>query len=175
MPRPTIEQIRSLGDFQTIFRWNISMLEEPTALPNLISKDKFNFLCETATVPKATLNTYEVNIRGHKIHNNGIMTYDNTITLTMAETVSADIRKFIRRWREAYWQTRTGRASGDTNSLKAKFSLELLDNTDTVDWRIILVGCLLQDHDLGQLDGVSSDSMRPTLTFMYDYYDDGQA
>ena len=172
MARPFLSQIRSIGDFATIFRWNMTIVQAPSVGGTYISDTDMNYRCESTTIPKATNNTFEVNIRGHKTLNNGIVNYDNTLSLTFVDTVDNKLRNFFKTWREALWTPDTGAAKGTTNELKAKFLLQLLDNTDAPKWSITIHGVMLQDYDFGTLDGTSSDAIRPTVTFTYDYFED---
>lgn len=173
MARPSINDIRALPDVAQLFRWNLILAQTPTgvAAPN----EALNIRCETTTIPKATNNAFEVNIRGHKVFQNGILTYDNSYTLTFVETVDNMVHQFFKSWRELIWQTQTGVAQLPTNQLKGEFILQRLNNQDTPIWVYNMHGVLLQDYDVGTLDNASSDSLKPTITFHYDYFDDQPA
>jgi len=173
MARPTITDIRSLPDVAQVYRWNLLMASVPTSVQAQINA--MNIRCETTTIPKATNQTFDVNIRGHQVVQNGIVVYDKTLSLTFIETVDNTIHNFFKSWREAIWKTRTGVAAFPTNQLKGEFILERLNNQDIPIWRYQLHGVMLQDYDVGSLDGTTSDGIKPSVIFAYDYFDDGAA
>lgn len=173
MARPSITEVRSLPDVAQLFRWNLIIASAPTGVA--APANGLNIRCETTTVPKATNQTFDVNIRGHQVGQNGILIYDKSFTLTFVETVDNMIHNFFKTWREQMWATRTGVAAFPTNQLKGEFILERLNNQDQAIWRYALHGVLLQDYDVGTLDNAGSDAIKPTLIFAYDYFDDGAA
>jgi hypothetical protein len=160
-----------------LFRWNLIVANVPSGvtISGTSPTDPLNIRCETTTIPKATNSAFEVNIRGHKVFQNGILTYDNSYTLTFVETVDNTVHTFFKQWRDLIWQPHTGVAQLPTNQLKGQFILQRLDNEDNPIWVYNMYGVLLQDYDIGTLDNVSSDSIKPTLTFHYDLFDDGPA
>lgn len=173
MARPSLSDIRSLPDVAQLYRWNLIIAQAPTGVT--APSQALNLRCETTTIPKATNSTFEVNVRGHKVMQNGILTYDHSLSLTFIETVDNTVHQFFKTWREQMWATRTGVAAFPTNQLKGEFILERLNNQDAAVWRYAMHGVMLQDYDVGTLDNVSSDGLRPTLTFTYDFFDDGAA
>lgn len=173
MPRPTIGQIRGVGDFQTVHRWNMRFASFPligAGLATPVAED-LNLRCESATVPKLTTQSIEINIRGHKVKQPGISNYDNVWTLTFVETVDTKIRSFFKGWRESIWQTRTG-ITADKADLEATVILEQLNNQDDTVWQYTLFGVYLEDGDFGSLDGATSDAQKPNFTLSYDFFDD---
>lgn len=171
MSRPTIEQLRGLGDFQTLYRWNLELSSPPSAIAAPPTED-LNLRCETTELPKMSNQSIPINIRGHRIKQPGIGEYTGTLTLTFTETVNNTIKTFLKNWREAIWSTETGVWLGDINSLKAEIKIIQLNSQDNGVWEYLLVGCYLEDYDLGQLTGDGSDIQRPSMTVSYDYYKD---
>jgi hypothetical protein len=172
MARPQIEQIRGLGDFASLFRWNLTFAQFPTGVTGLPSIDEVNLRCESTDIPKSTNQKFEVGIRGHKIRRNGIQEYSPTLTFTFVETVDNKIHNFIRNWREAIWATKTGVQSGPSSTLQAIILIQRLDNLDNPIWEYKLNGSWLEDYEFGQLDGQTSDAMKPQMIISYDYFDD---
>lgn len=175
MARPTIENIRQLSDYQTLYRWNLNFTTKPAAVAGFPDSNDLNLRCESSSIPKSSIQNTEVMIRGHKVMQPGILQYDNTLTLTFLETVDTKIRSALKAWREALWATKSGVAAGNRRSLAATVMLEQLDNQDNVVWRITLYGVYLQDYDLNQLDGQNNDAQKPQMTLSYDYFEDAPA
>jgi len=49
------------------------------------------------------MSNVEVQLRGHKVFNSGIMDYGNSMTITFVETEDNMILKLIKAWREIMW------------------------------------------------------------------------
>jgi len=173
MARPKIENIRSLGDFATLFRWNLKVSTPPAVAPEF-NTNTTNLRCESTNIPMLSGQSMELNIRGHTVKQPGIYRYNGQITLTFVETVDAKIHKALRAWREACWQAKTG-VTQLKSDLEAVLVLEQLNNQDEVIWSYVLYGCFYEDGDFGQLDGTSGDAQRVTLTCSYDYFEDNPA
>lgn len=171
-PRPTIENLRQVGDYQSLFRWNLIFSAKPSGVPGLADTDALNFRCESTDLPKLSDSKMEINIRGHKVYQPGIHNYSGSITLNFAETVDSTIKKFIKAWRDAKWAVRTGQAAAPVSALKGVITLHQLNNQDVAVWEYKLHGVMIEDYELGQLDGQSSDIQRPSMTVSYDYFED---
>jgi len=172
MARPTIENIRGIGDFATLYRWNLTFITLPPAVADF-NKEDLNFRCESFTLPKLTGSTIDVSIRGLKVRQPGIYDYERDITLTFAATVDGKIHNFFRKWREAIWVTGEGRSAFSKAQLQADINLTQLNNEDKPFWEFILVGCFLQSFDFATMTSAESDIQKPTLVLNYDYFKDG--
>jgi len=172
MPRPSIDQIRSVADFTTLFRWNLTFAKFPSAVASPPNTEDLNIRCESAELPRLTGQTIIQNVRGHQVKQSGIHNYVDSITLTFIETVDNIIHNFLKNWREAAWETKSGIAV-PKNELEAIVILQRLNNQDVPIWEYKLIGAFLQDFDLGgTLDGVTSDSLKPQMILAFDYFDD---
>ena len=172
MARPTIENLRSLGDFATLFRWNLTFAQFPGAVASPPDLVDLNLRCESTTLPKGSQAMVETNIRGHKKRSNGIFSYEGSITFAFVETVDNLVAQFIKDWREAAWVPKTG-VSAPQSELEAIILIQRLDNEDNAIWEYKLTGCCLEDNDAGgTLDGSTSDHLKPGMTISYDYFEE---
>lgn len=175
MARPTLDQLRGIGDFATLYRWNLSFPQFPSAIVAPGSED-LNLRCESAELPQRTGETIEQMIRGHRTRHPGIYKSVGSLTITFAETVDNTVALFLKSWREACWNV-GGTTSGATvpkSELEAIVRLELLDSSDSPRWEYKLIGAFYEDGEGGGvLDGSTSDFLKPTLVLSYDDYTEG--
>lgn len=166
MPRPTQENLRALPDFQTVYNWSVRPVRVPAGIiipPNL------DFQCQTSTIPTSSNQTIDVDVRGHKIHQTGIESFDGTFDLQLVETVDSAIAEWFKTWRAARWQTNTGIAR-TRNEASIDFQLQLLNRQDEPTRLFTMIGGILSTYTIGDLSGDSSDIIRPTASIMYDYF-----
>tara|TARA_Y100000310_G_C20625928_1_gene785876 strand:+ start:61 stop:582 length:522 start_codon:yes stop_codon:yes gene_type:complete len=170
MAKPTIENIRAINDFATLFRWEMAFPTKPQGIT--IQDADLNFRCETAVLPKATGASIEANIRGHKVRQPGIYTYNNPITFTFIETVDNKISTFLKEWRDLCWEADSGKTESVQN-VKGDIQLFRMDQMDKAIWEYKLIGCFLEDYEVGgDLGGDTSDFLKPQLSISYDYFTD---
>lgn len=174
MVRPTIDQVRSVADFTNIYRWNLVFAQFPAAVANPPALEDLNLRCESSELPRLTGQTMQHNLRGHQVRQSGIYNYSDSLTLTFIETVDNVVHNYLKAWREAMWETKTG-VTQPKADCEAIILLQRLNNQDDPIWEYKLVGAFLQDFDFGgTLDGVTSDSLKPQLILTYDYFEDKQ-
>lgn len=170
--RPSVETLRSLGNFTQLFRWTVEFEKFP-ALVTGYTSDDINFRAVSATQPALNVPAAEIQIRGNKVFEHGIGEYVNPFTLTCAETVDNKISKFIHEWQEACWQTADG-STGKSNpkhDVEAVILLTRLDNMDNPIFRYKLIGAILVEPDPGgDLDEATADPLKPVLNIQYDYF-----
>jgi hypothetical protein len=173
MPRPTIDQIRGLGDFATNYQWNVIISGVPNAVSFPDSQD-INLRCQSSTIPKATGGKLTTELRGHKVHQSSAPEYNGPITLTMTETVDNVITQWIMDWREACAEVKTG-VHQMKSEVEAVIILERLNRQDEKIWQYELVGCFLEDYEPGGDLAATADTLKPTLSISYDYFVDKPA
>lgn len=172
MPRPSIEQLRAVGDFAEVYRWNLQFVKFPSAVAGAPTSNDLNIRCETVDLPKRTGTKVTTNIRGHQVHSPGIYNYGGELTIKFVETVDNKVHNFLRAWREACSATKTG-VSNPKSTLEGIIRIERLNRQDVPIWEYKLTGCFLNDADYGgTLDGATSDHIKPSLIISYDFFED---
>lgn len=168
--RPTIDQVRQLTDFATTYNWNLSIVKFP-AVGNYPAGNDLNLRCISTDLPKMAGESMTVQIRGHKVNQPGIYNYEGNITLTFIETVDSVITEFLREWREACWQSKTGVANKKSD-VEATIRIARLDRQDNEIYEYILTGGFLESYEVGELGAEGGDGIKPTLSLKYDYFID---
>lgn len=171
MPRLTLDQLRSIADFSSTYRWVLNISKFPSVGGPYPDSEEVDIRCETSSIPQLTGTSTEVTVRGHKVKTPGIYNYDGVLTLTFFETADNKIKDFLKNWREACWQTRTG-IQNKKEDVEAEIILHLLNNADEEVYEYKLIGCFLENVDYGTLDGTTADPIKPSATISYDYFED---
>lgn len=171
--RPTIDEIRNIADFATMYQWNLIFAVFPSGLESAPDSSALNLRCISSDIPKLTNQPIEVNIRGHKVKQAGIHNYGGTITLTFVETIDGTISNFLRDWRELMWTSKEG-SQFSKSECEAQITIQRLNRQNEAIWQYDLVGCQLEDYDPtgGTLSGDGNDVLKPTMTIGYDYFED---
>lgn len=170
--KPSIDDIRSLGEVHSLYRWNMEFVNFPSAVASPPSVEDLNRRCVTTTRPKATFNDTLINMRGHTVEAQGKLTYERRITLTFLETVDVKIAQFFSDWRKAAWEDNTGKSLPKTD-LQCDIRIQLLNSQDNPTWEYVMSGCILKDFTLQQLVEESDEVDKPEIVLGYDYYKDG--
>ncbi|TMP46313.1 hypothetical protein CWB96_00330 [Pseudoalteromonas citrea] len=162
-----IEQIRNLDDFAVLYKWDV-WFTPPAAVA--FDRNELNVRCLSSTIPTSSVQSIDIQIRGHHIKQAGIVNDDQTINLTFAETVDNTVHNMLNNWREALWATNTGKQVKRAE-YQCDMLLTRLNNQNEPIWTYKLIGCYLENIDWGgQLGGDTSDIIRPSVTLSYDYF-----
>lgn len=175
MPRPSVNEIRGVGNFAKLYQWNW-ILETPPSAGNFAAfgangGTPLNLRCESVELPKLTGESIITSIRGQKIKEPGIYTYAGTQTFIFVETVDNIVSNFLREWRELCWQAVTGIQEAKAD-VEAVVKIQRLNSTDDPVFEYKMTGCFLEDFDLGTLDGTTSDVFKPNMIMSYDFFED---
>jgi hypothetical protein len=171
MPRPTIEQVRGLGDVGTTYQWNLNFLDFPAALNGGVipSKEDLNLRLISTTLPKKGNTDQEINVRGQRTYQSGQADYGgHEFTLVFYETVDNIVSNFLLAWEETCVQTLTG-AHGSKVDSECAIEIERLNRQDIPIWSYILIGCKLKDYTETDLSG-EDDTLKPSMILKYDYF-----
>jgi hypothetical protein len=171
--RPNIEHIRKLGFFAQAHRWYLEWEKFPACCAGY-TDDDINFRCESMNIPKLANNTVPIEVRGSKVNQTGKGEYDDTLTLTLFETVDNIITQFLKEWRDACWLTENGSAgtTSDKDMVEATIIMTLLDNMDQPRWWYKFIGCILESSEPGADPGNDAEPYKPVITIKYDYFND---
>lgn len=164
MGRPTIENIRGLGDFMVSNTWDINII----GAGSVFEAAGLNFRAVSCELPKRTGNSLEVNIRGQKIKQPGDYDYSGSITITLAEGDNAQVHKALTVLRELTITTLTNHQL-PKKAVESIITIKRLNRQGDFVHGYAIKGAFLEDYDLGELTD-AGDVVRPTVTFSYDYF-----
>lgn len=167
MPRPSIEQLRNLGDIATVYQWNLNFITFPTAVASPSAND-LNLRCLSSAIPTKGEEKQELSLRGHKIYQAGQAQYGNELTLTFVETVDNKIAKFLSAWHEACVATNSG-THVKQSDVECDIQIERLNRQDVGNWSYTLIGCFLSTYTHADLSD-ANEQVKPTLTLSFDYF-----
>jgi hypothetical protein len=167
--RPSLDNIRGLPDFASLYRWNLIFDQPPSGIA-APTTEELNLRCTSATIPKVTGSAFPISIRGHKTQNPGIWDTSGTIVLTFIETVDNKVLNFIQSWSNACWEMNTG-ISKTKSELTAIVRLERLDRQDNP-VREYKLEAFLSDYSPGGDLGADGDTLSPTITLSYDKFEE---
>lgn len=166
--RPTISDLRTLGQLALSFRWNLEFTKFPNSVTPGIDTAGLNLRCETAALPKATMTTFDVNIRGHKVWYNGITTAGGELKFGFIETVGHEIVEFFKAWRDKSYDLITGQAQNKAD-LEGIITIYQLDNQDNAVYKYELNGVLMRDYEVGELTNDNA-YLKPSITVQFDTF-----
>ena len=165
--RPTIDQFRALGHHQTQYDWGISFISLPSLLTGFSSAD-LNTRCTSAQLPSRNIQEIELNLRGHKIYQHGIVDYGNEITLNLYETVDQKVGDFLNAYMDLQWSPIVGSQVPKVFNQSA-FLLTLLDSENNAKKHYTIIGAWLKGWN--QIDlGSDSAVIQYNTTWKFDYY-----
>lgn len=176
--RPSVNQLRKLGNFSQMFRWGIKVTKWPEKMSqwNNASQD-FNIRALSATVPEKAGTTTEVQIRGNMVRQPGTAAYTSPWSCTLMETNDTFTQQLLHDWHNLYWDTnrrvQTGDSSGITEfkaDLEGVVELYQLNNLDEPIYKYTLIGVYVEAYQRGDFDGSTGDPMQPAISFALDMF-----
>ena len=188
MARPTIDNVRQLGDFATTYNWMMRIAEMPNVsfsddnyvtyqASSVISSDgkELNLRCTTTKLPEVEVDVAEANIRGFISRQPGQIKQGGSIDFTFIDTVGAPVERFFQAWRETQWKTGDG---SQASKLGGQGVLEIIRTdrqgagdmgTGNFIFSYTLVGAWCSKVTLSDLQSSSNDLFQVTATIVYDY------
>lgn len=175
--RPTLDQVRNLGDFATTVNWYVQIVHAPKSLAGgTIDMSDFNIRCETVSTPKRQGSVESVQIRGMPpVHQMGLVLPDTSWTMTVVETVDNKSTKILKELQEIHYKQGIGSALTKKDT-EARIRVVRMDRQDKPIWQYELIGCYLESYDPGgELSSDSASIMKPSLTWVFDDFIEGPA
>jgi hypothetical protein len=170
--RPTLSDIRTYGDYASLFRWRLVISEIPRRLaalaPGNISLNDMNILCESTSLPTKSVDKMMIAIRGHKHFQPGIVTPSSQITLNFVETAQGHIHNWLLSWQEAIWEAGTGRSGLNQDIAIDNLQLVRLGTEDDDICTYQMVNVFLENYTYPNLDGATSGPFTVSAVFSFD-------
>lgn len=177
--RPSVNQLRKVGNWTQSFRWGIVVRQFPYLLRGTWgnTSQAFNIRATSTAVPQKTGESTEIRIRGNTVRQPGIHNYQSPWTCNLKETNDVYAQQMLRDWHNLTWDTNLRNANGDSSGLTAfhadlegVFDLYLLNNLDNPIYCYTLIGAYIEDLSRGDLDGENSEPMEPNCSFAFDFF-----
>lgn len=175
--RPSVNQLRRIGNWTQMFRWGIKIEQVPPSLQSTWGNvsQSFNIRAVSASVPQKTGETTEITIRGNTVRQPGRYSYQSPWSCNLKETNDVMVQQFMRDWHNLCWDTdRTVQNSSGLTffhaDLEGIIGLYQLNNLDIPIYKYTLVGVFPEDMSRGDFDAESSEPMEPNVSFAYDMF-----
>lgn len=166
--RPSINELRALGQHATNYNWGIQFISLPSLLTGFTSSD-LNTRATSAGIPKRSVSPMDINLRGHKVHQHGVVNYGNTYSISLYETVDSKVGKFLDAYMDMLWTPITGTQVPKSIS-QTSFLLTLLDSYDKARRYYTIIGAWLTDYDPGSLASDGGAILTYQTTWQFDYW-----
>lgn len=168
--KSTIEEIRSLGHHQTTYDWGIQFISLPQMLKTGFTSADLNTRCTTSSIPSKSIEEIPINLRGHKVFQHGIISYGNTLSLTLYETVDSKVQDFLNACMNMQWTPITGTQVPKSLN-QCSFLLTLLDSEHNPTFNYTIIGAWLKSYEAaGGLQSASSEVLSWNTTWQFDYW-----
>lgn len=179
--RPSVNQIRRLGNFSQMFRWGIKVVQFPILLPQWAnSTQSFNIRAHSAGVPEKTGTSTDITIRGSRVRQPGVHEYTSPWSCSLYETNDTYVQQMLRDWHNLCWDTNLRNTAGDSRGwteykalLEGVIELYMLDNLDNPIYKYTLIGAYVESYARGDFDSDSADPMDAQLSLALDYFLEG--
>lgn len=167
--RPSIEEIRNLGMHASYYNWGLQFVSVPGGISGFTSSD-LNTRAISFAPPTRQQDNSEIRLRGHRVHQHGIMNYEGDLSLTLHETVDSKVGTFLEAWMDLQWAPISG-VQVPKSLNQAVFLLTLLDSQDVARKYYTIYGAWPYSINPGGDYGAdNSDTVKWTVNFHYDYY-----
>ena len=171
MTRTSHANIQNLPDAAQ--SWNFD-LRFPSIPGSSLSAENLTFKCKTATLPASSIEPVKIELHGVAKQEAGRATYEHSYTAVFLETVDYATVMAFRQWRDYQrsWKRNTGTNS---SAYKVRGELDVYDNAGALVRTMVLVGSFPTAINEVSYDGAASTAIEITVTFSFDYIDDGSS
>ena len=162
-------------------------LSQINSLPDLLPTDNFILMLGTVpgggnannlalkmtdcTLPGVTTDSFKVKLFGHTVTHRGMRNTANVLTATFVEDSTYDSTTVLYNWHSYVVNVQTGLSTGNKNSYTdSSATLYVFDQTGAVSASYQFIGLYINDIADSQLNGESTQVMKITAQFNYDYY-----
>lgn len=166
--RPDINTLRNIGHHQTLYDWGIQFYNLPSLLTGFTSAD-LNSRCTSATLPSRSISSIEINLRGHKVFQHGIVDYGNQLNLSIYETQDSKVQDFLNAYMNMQWTPITGSQVPKTLN-QCCFVLTLLSSENEPTYTYNIIGAWLQSFKPSGNLGSDSAVLSWDTVWQFDYY-----
>lgn len=169
MARTSLANVLALPDAAQ--QWNFDLFFPSIPGSTGVARS-LTFKCKTTALPSSAIEPVPIELHGVKKQEAGRATYQHTFNATFMETVDYASYMAFRAWRDYMrsWKNNTG---SDSAAYKVNLELDVYDNQGNISQTIILAGCFLTDIADVTFDGAASTVVDLSLTFSFDYVNDG--
>jgi hypothetical protein len=164
--------ISALGETQSTYHWWVEFLGEAQTDNDVVTpfqQENVYIRVTTSALPTPNIEHRQIQVQGRTINQVGKVDKSGEIGLTFVEGTDTAVMDAITNWLEAYWTSLEGKQR-ETNKVKLKIVLHLLDGNDDDTMTYTLRGCLPKLEPGGEL-GQDSNTLMPVLTVSYDDYE----
>lgn len=185
MATPTIQQLKTLGDFAVNYMWDMQLIKGPSMgiLPAMIlTSQELNVRCTGVTgVPSKTTAPIAATVRGHTVYQPGFNEFGGaggggggSITFSFLETIDNKMAIFLKAWQESCCDPMT-LIGWPKMAIEGVIRLVRLTRQQIDHWEWVLYGCWPTSYSLGNLagKGAAGGIVSVDVVMQYDYYRDG--
>ena len=171
MTRPDITTIINNQDWAVLYRWELIIPQLPSGIANAgnYGTDIINAHAISSEFPNYSNEEIETSIHGHKVYQAGIRTY-NPITLTLIESDSGLIQRFIRDWGALLWKPGAGTQKRKPEYICPTIVLRPLASENAKIFEYTLKNCWMQSHTIGNPSGGANETINPEVTLRFDFF-----
>lgn len=168
----TLDKINSLPDFLTDERFEISFSKMPAV--SGITSDDINLRTVSFKPPKATIEKLTFTLHTFKKHQPSGRTPEESITITLVETIDAKTLQFIKDWRDLC-VARNTHLVGNVEDREAEIIVYHKNNKNENAWVYKIIKAWIQDYDIPEFtDGSGPAAIQSTITLAYSDFIDGR-
>lgn len=168
--RPSVENLRGLGNFTQGFRWGIVH----TPPPGLgLNSEGLNFRAVSCGIPEWSTETMEIQIREFKSKQPGMTSIASPVPFEFFETEDNFVHDYFNKWKKLVVDTKKGYVIGSKSSYMTTMIVYRLNSMDEPIWKYELGGVYPESVSKGNLDAQSGEPLSMSTNLAFNFFDDG--